>query len=127
MRNHLPHDKAANGSSARFADVLIARRRADDALLAKPLPDRISFLVGMSILVQKPRLGYDARFDEVQGIESRRYEWIVGTAFYRSDANVSREVTADRLLRSIIQDGGSDAMHAAVTGQHYRHQAELAA
>ena len=24
MRNHLPHDKAANGSSARFADILAA-------------------------------------------------------------------------------------------------------
>lgn len=127
MRTHLPHDTTTIRPKVSFADILIARRRADDALIAELLPDRISFLVGMSILVAKPRFKRDARFDEQFGFENRPYEWIVGTAFLRTDANVSREVLADKLLRSINGDGGAEALHIAVTAQHYRNEAELAA
>jgi hypothetical protein len=109
-----------------YAETLIARRRANDAVLAKPLPDRIEFLVGMSIMELAPIFGDDARFDEFHGI-TRVPLWRVMQACFRSEANVSREVVADRLLRSIRRDGGSVALNTALTAAHYDREAAKAA
>jgi hypothetical protein len=109
-----------------YAETLIARRRADDALLAKPLPNRIAFLVAMSIMERVPHFGDDARFNEFHGI-TRAQQWRVMQACFRSDANVSRELLADRLLRSIYRDGGSAALNTALTAAHYVREAAKAA
>lgn len=111
-----------------FSDDLIARRKADDELMTRPLDERIAFLVGMDIMVMKPRYGHDPRFNIQFGIDSDAYEWIVGEAFYRSVANLARETTARRLLHQIQRvDLQYGLLDRALVGHHYAREAGMAA
>ena len=103
-----------------YADELRWRLELDDALLSRSLPERIDLLVTMDILVAKPRFGSDTSFDKFLGTPSHEYEWTVGTAVLRSSANLAREVTADKLLRSIVRDDAVDALDRAVCARHER-------
>lgn len=107
-----------------YADELIARRRADDALLAKPLAERIAALVAMDVLTLRDTFAWAKKaFPLVANEIAPRLEWEVTQSPVRTDATVAREVTADKLLRSINRDGGADDLSLAMTAAHYSREA----
>lgn len=79
----------------------------------------------MQIMEPDARNSRDARFDEFHGIKQVQ-QWRVMQACLRTDANVSRELLADRLHRSIQRDGGAEQLSLALTGAHYSDMAAAA-